>query len=78
LQRTYQRAGHLGGHDHLVEALWCAAHGSGNPADASKLLSEYLSSRRRELTQPEASLRSVTASDSAWERYCAPAPLIPS
>jgi hypothetical protein len=72
LRRTYDSAGHLGGQDHLVEALWCAAHSAGNKDDASKLLTEYLSSRRRELTPPEASLRLTTASDSAWDRVVVP------
>jgi ATP/maltotriose-dependent transcriptional regulator MalT len=74
LHRAYERAGHLGGQDHLVEALWSAAHCAGHPADASKLLIEYLCSRRRELTPPEAPLRSATATDSAWDLYSSVSP----
>jgi hypothetical protein len=61
LQRAYERGGHLGDQDHVVEALWCAAHSAGRSIDASNLLYEYLSSRRRERTAPEASLRLTTA-----------------
>jgi hypothetical protein len=69
LQRSYERGSHLGGQDHVVEALWCAAHSIGNGAYATKLLAEYLNSRRREKTPPEASLRTTTASDPAWGGY---------
>ena len=72
LQHAYDCGGHLGSQDHIVEALWCAAHATGQVTDASKLLAEYLSLRRREHGPPEASLRSVTASDSAWHLYSLP------
>jgi hypothetical protein len=69
LQHAYDYGGHLGSQDHIVEALWCAAHATGHANDASTLLTDYLSLRRREHGPPEASLRSVTASDSAWDLY---------
>ncbi len=74
LQQTYERSGHLGDQDHVVEALWCAANSAGHANDASKLLIEYLSSRRREQTPPDASLRLTTASDPAWQQYSCRAP----
>jgi hypothetical protein len=73
LQNAYDRGGHLGGQDHLVEALWCAAYSAGNSAAASELLAGYLTSRRRELTSPDASLRLVTRVDPAWDQYRATA-----
>jgi DNA-binding SARP family transcriptional activator len=72
LQHAYERGGHLGNQDLIVEALWCATYGAGKQAVASKLLTDYLTSRRRELTPPEVSLRLATAADEAWDRYSVP------
>lgn len=62
LIRLYGLGGHLGGQDPIVEALWLADQQQG-----SNLLGSYLSSRRRELTPPEASLRLSTKRDKIWQ-----------
>jgi DNA-binding SARP family transcriptional activator len=69
LRDAYCRGGHLGGQDHIVEALWQVARSASDSSGASRLLTEYLGFRRRELTPPDSSLRTSTAADVAWNQY---------
>jgi hypothetical protein len=69
LHRLYTCGGHLGTQDYIVDALWHAANARGDPTSATKLLTEYLFERRRELATPEWPFRASTASDPAWTRY---------
>jgi hypothetical protein len=69
LRDLYARAGHLGGQDSIVEALWLAERAVGEADRATLLLEEYLFSRRREMTRPEWSLCSATARERVWHCY---------
>lgn len=66
LTDIYHRGAHLGMQDEVVEALWLANHLAGKPADASRLLLEYLTLKRREYGPPRWSLRETTKADPAW------------
>ena len=67
LEQLYARGKTFGGQDIVVEALWTAQVMSGNAKAASKLLSEYLKTRR-EKGPPEWSLYHATSADEAWLR----------
>ena len=71
LIRSYERGGHLGGQDKVVEALWVAARTSGSTERASALLLDYLRHRRRERSAPQWSLRRTTEGDPAWRELSA-------
>jgi DNA-binding SARP family transcriptional activator len=72
LRDAYSRGAHLGGQDHIVEALWHVFRSSGDIEGASQLLSDYLSRHRREVTPTEAPLRLGTAADAVWRNYTVP------
>ena len=69
LNTLYCRGACLGMQDEVVEALWLAASAAGQSREASRLLLEYLTVRRREIGPPRQSLRSTTATDSAWAAW---------
>lgn len=66
LKMLYQRGGHLGAQDMIVETLWLAETHDSNPRSASELLYDYVVVRRREKGAVDWTLRTTTASDSAW------------
>ena len=68
LETLYERGRKLGGQDSIVETLWCARIMCDDVRAASDLLHDYLTLYRRENSQPDWSLRSVTAADEAWQR----------
>ena len=68
LESLYERGRTLGGQDSIVEALWCARIMSGDVPGASGLLHDYLTLHRREISEPDWSLRFVTGADDAWQR----------
>jgi len=72
LRDLYNKGRHLGGQDHIVEALWSAHILDGDSAGASQLLSDYLLLHRRERFLPDWSLRHTTAADDAWQGYASP------
>jgi hypothetical protein len=66
LAGAYHRGCILGRQDTIVEALWLAYNSRGEGARASALLRDYLSSKRREVSMPEWSLRRSTRDDTTW------------
>jgi DNA-binding SARP family transcriptional activator len=66
LDELYQRGCTYGRQDTIVEALWLAYRTHGDVRRASRLLREYLTTKRRDLGPPEWSLRHMTREDPAW------------
>lgn len=71
LETLFQQGAKLGAQDAIVEALWLVYHVN-DPERASVFLTDYLRNQRRELGEPESSLRLTTSGDRAW-RDCSAA-----
>jgi hypothetical protein len=66
LEKAHRLGGTFGRQDSVVEALWLAYRANGQSGRASELLRDYLTSRRREHSVPEWSLRYYTREDVTW------------
>jgi hypothetical protein len=66
LRSRYAAGKSLGRQDHVVEALWLLLRASGEPAEASLVLDQYLRVHRREIGPPEWPLWLATRTDSSW------------